>query len=164
MPLCLVPLFGSEYGEADEEYLVPVTYCDLIVIMQSCDLENKKVTIVALCPIHTTLEFQEQNPSFAKRGRWENVRKGRQPELHMPGSASDPSDNRSALVVDSGRIIGLPIAYLVRHAVKLGERNRFVSPFWEHFSQAFARFFMRVGLPSSIPPFKQLNSYRSLLV
>ena len=25
-------------------------------------------------------------------------------------------------------------------------------PFLEHFSQAFARFFMRVGLPSSISP------------
>jgi len=27
------------------------------------------------------------------------------------------------------------------------------SPYLEHFSQAFARFFMRVGLPTAIPPF-----------
>jgi hypothetical protein len=29
----------------------------------------------------------------------------------------------------------------------------FRSPYLEHFSQAFARFFMRVGLPSTIPGF-----------
>jgi hypothetical protein len=31
---------------------------------------------------------------------------------------------------------------------------RLQSPYLEHFSQAFARFFMRVGLPSAVPPFK----------
>jgi hypothetical protein len=33
-------------------------------------------------------------------------------------------------------------------------RWRLQSPFREHFSQAFARFFMRVGLPAAIPAFK----------
>ncbi|MEZ2279409.1 MAG: hypothetical protein ACBR12_21120, partial [Microcoleus sp.] len=37
--------------------------------------------------------------------------------------------------------------------VGLNDRWRLKSPYLEHFSQAFARLFMRVGLPSAIPPF-----------
>ena len=58
------------------------------------------------------------------------------------------------LVVDFREIFSLPIDYLKDHAVRLGPRWRLKSPFLEHFSQAFARFFMRVGLPSSIPEFR----------
>jgi hypothetical protein len=56
--------------------------------------------------------------------------------------------------VDFGHIVSLPLDYLADHAESLGNRWRLRSPFLEHFSQAFARFFMRVGLPSDIPPFK----------
>jgi hypothetical protein len=58
------------------------------------------------------------------------------------------------LVVDFRQIISLPFAYLSRHAEQLGPRWRLQSPYLEHFSQAFARFFMRVGLPSALPPFR----------
>jgi hypothetical protein len=34
-----------------------------------------------------------------------------------------------------------------------GRRLRLLPPYREHLSQAFARFFMRVGLPVDIPPF-----------
>ena len=43
---------------------------------------------------------------------------------------------------------------LSEHALSLGNRWRLLSPFLEHFSQAFAPFFMRVGLPAAIAPFK----------
>jgi hypothetical protein len=70
------------------------------------------------------------------------------------GSPDDPDDNKGALVVDFGQIFSLPPAYLEKKADTSGERLRLDSPFLEHFSQAFARYFMRVGLPSQIPPFK----------
>lgn len=50
-------------------------------------------------------------------------------------------------------IVSLPHAYLSRHAAGLGRRWRLQPPFLEHYSQAFARFFMRVGLPSAIPKY-----------
>jgi len=40
------------------------------------------------------------------------------------------------------------------HAEALENRPRLLSPYVEHFSQSFARFFMRVGLPSQIPAYK----------
>ena len=82
------------------------------------------------------------------------MRKGRIEGLHLLASVEQPDNNRRALVVDFGHIVSIPFPYLARHADSLGERWRLDSPFLEHFSQAFARFFMRVGLPAAIAPFK----------
>lgn len=148
---CRMPIFsGSTEEEIVEEEF---TQSRLLVISQSCDLVNKKIEYVALCPIFELNEFEEINPKYSARGKWEAVRKGQHAALHLLASPEDPNDNRSALVVDFGQIVSLPIEYLSRHAEELGERWRLRSPFLEHFSQALARFFMRVGLPSDIPPF-----------
>ena len=71
----------------------------------------------------------------------------------MLGSPTQPAVSREAFVVNFREIFSLPIGYLQTHATSLGMRWRLSSPYLEHFSQAFARFFMRVGLPSDIPPF-----------
>ncbi len=74
--------------------------------------------------------------------------------MHLLASPNNPENNLEALVVDFGHISSLPVAYLAARAVESGLRWRLRSPFLEHFSQAFARFFMRVGLPSSIPAYQ----------
>ncbi|MDN7182066.1 hypothetical protein M0D69_29450 [Caballeronia sp. SEWSISQ10-4 2] len=153
---CLVPQFGDDFGSGGEGSgeTVPVGEANLIIVTQSCDLENGKVELVAMCPAYTLAEFEEQNPAFKNKGRWEEVRKGRIEGLHLLGSPADPSENQGALVVDFGQIFSLPTGYLAKRADSAGTRWRLDSPFLEHFSQAFARYFMRVGLPSQIPQFK----------
>lgn len=151
---CHVPAFDENFGNGDEEVEVPVKEVDLVVVTQSCDLENDKVALVALCPIHTLEAFEEANPHFKQKKRWENVRKGQQPGLHLLASPEVPDNNRAALVVDFGEIHSLPPSYVKKRAEQLGSRWRLESPFLEHFSQALARYFMRVGLPSAIPPYK----------
>ena len=69
----------------------------------------------------------------------------------MLAGITDPVDNRQALVADFRQIFSLPVGYLTHRADQLGPRQRLLSPYLEHFSQAFARYFMRVGLPSDIP-------------
>lgn len=64
-----------------------------------------------------------------------------------------PQEARAALLVDFRAIYSLPFAYLSRQAQQLGNRWRLRSPYLEHFSQAVARSFMRVGLPSAVPEF-----------
>ncbi|MGH9837335.1 MAG: hypothetical protein ACREEM_00950 [Blastocatellia bacterium] len=136
------------------EQEITVQEGDLIVMTQSCDLENAKARFVALCPIFSIGEFERANPVLARKGAWENVRKGRIESLHLLGSPVDPANSRDSLVVDFREIYSLPFELLSRLAENQGPRWRLKSPYLEHFSQAFARFFMRVGLPSSIPPFK----------
>ena len=153
---CLIPQYGADFGAGGEGAVEALTVAaqTLIIVTQSCDLENSKAELVATCPVYTLAEFEACNPRFAQKGRWEEVRKGRQDALHLLGSPGDPDDNRSALVVDFGQIFSLPPAYLEKRAETAGERMRLDSPFLEHFSQSFARYFMRVGLPSQIPAYK----------
>jgi hypothetical protein len=154
LPECWVPMVGADFDPAILEPVISVGKSNLIIVTQSCDLANDKIQLAALCPIATLETWEQLNQDYAKRGFWESVRQGRREGLHMLGAFADANANRAALVVDFRQIFSLPIGYLRKHAANLGSRWRLQSPFREHFSQAFARFFMRVGLPAAIPPFK----------
>ena len=150
---CMVPEFAPDYGRNGKVHEVPVKEYDLIIVSQSCDLENKKLDLVTLCPIYSIKNFEEHNPDFKKKRAWERVRKGREEGLHLLSSYDEPDNNRKAMVVVYKAIYSLPFVYLERKVKKLGDRYRLKSPYLEHFSQSFARFFMRVGLPSQIPEY-----------
>jgi len=154
LPGCRVPFFRPGYETGEEAQDVPVKEYDCIIITQSCDLENDKAPLVALCPINPILRFESVNPKFQEKVQWERVRTGRVEGLHLIASVEEPDDNRACFVADFREIYSLPVAYLRDHASRMGRRWRLRSPYIEHVSQAFARFFMRVGLPSSIPPYK----------
>ena len=150
---CPVPVFQDQPNSTGQQSF-PVRGYDLVIVTQSCDLDNQKVGLAASCPMYPIVEYEKVNQALAKKGRWEEVRKGRGEALHLLSSPINPSDNRAALVVDFREIYSVPVEFLSKHAQAQGLRWRLKSPYLEHFSQAFARFFMRVGLPSSIPPFK----------
>lgn len=139
----------------DEEpsILVDVLKADVIVLSQSCDLANKKIDSVILCPIWALEIFEHQIASNAReqRRRKEHVRQGKEPALHMLSGSEDPRVGLS--VVEFKRIYTVPRDILARFASACGARIRLLPPYREHLSQAFARYFMRVGLPSDIPPF-----------
>lgn len=153
LPDCTIPVFDPKDDSDELAEEVALDASDLIVVSQSCDLENDKTPFVALCRILSLPDFdKEQGVPLGKR--WEEVRKGRHEGLHLLASPMNPADNIGALVVDFRLVVSLPIGYVRRRAETVGQRWRLDSPFLEHFSQAFARFFMRVGLPSTIPLFK----------
>lgn len=153
LPDCWIPVVGADFDPAQTEPEISVGSSNLVMVTQSCDLANDKVQLAALCPIAELGTWEQLNPDFAKRGFWESVRQGRREGLHMLGGF-DINDNRKSLVADFREIFSLPVHYLRRHAARLRPRWRLQSPYREHFSQAFARFFMRVGLPAAIDPFK----------
>ena len=156
LPDCCLPIFVDPVPQEDDtkEQEIEVVSQRLIVVTQSCDLENEKVQFVALCPVHSLDEFSEFNPHYSNTKNWESVRRGQVHALHLIRSHDEPDINTKSFVVDFGHIVSLPIEYLSDHATALGPRHRLRPPFLEHFSQAFARFFMRVGLPSGIASFK----------
>ena len=58
-------------------------------------------------------------------------------------------------VVDFHRLFVLPKAIARRFADQSGSRLRLRSPYREHLAQAFARYFMRVGLPHDAKAFEK---------
>jgi len=151
---CPVPVFPPNFGFDESNSVVAIRRTDLIVVTQSCDLENNKVQLVALCPISTVAQLKMIDEKYGKADRLEEIRKGKWESLHMLSSTDKPENNWDVRIVDFREIHSLPVQFLSSHASKHGKRQRLKSPYLEHFSQAFARFFMRVGLPSSIHRFK----------
>ena len=156
-----IPEFPPDFADQTEgARIIQADQADLIVIAQSCDLEHGKISLVALCPIWRIPAFEaaqerqgQTRMAKAWRDYWNHVRNGRSPTLHLLASPTAPQEARAALLVDFRTIYSLPFAYLTRHGQQLGDRWRLRSPFLEHFSQAFSRSFMRVGLPSAVPEF-----------
>ncbi len=153
---CPIPHFRPILSQdAEPIHEIEMELRDCVVMTQSCDLSNEKARLVALCPVYTVEAFTNTNSVFQKPDKWESVRRGRVEGLHLLAPRVDPFDPACCLVVDFREIYSLPIDHLKALADKAENRRRLRSPFLEHFSQAFARFFMRVGLPSGLPPFSR---------
>lgn len=82
----------------------------------------------------------------------ENLRRGGTHNVHMLNRCDLEGFAREIQLVDFKLTFNLASSYLKRRCGQ-GPRLRLKSPYIEHLSQAFARYFMRVGLPSDIPPF-----------
>jgi hypothetical protein len=127
---------------------------DLIVLSQSCDLVKgrEKLTDVLLCSVWQRSELTEGY--LATNKGMEEARRGNLPGFHVLAACDVPGLKREVSVVDFRRVYSLPLGFLRTRAHAMGTRIRLLPPYREHLSQAFARFFMRVGLPVDVPPFK----------
>jgi len=134
----------------DEGVEIDVQYLDVIVMTQSCDLGNNKIPDVVLCA-HFDFEVAERlDPILAKKDALSEIQKGRRPRYSLL-NRSDLLDPPLGLrIVDCGKVFCLPFAFVQALAAHQGPRLRLRPPYREHLSQAFARFFMRVGLPQDI--------------
>jgi hypothetical protein len=132
---------------------------DLVVMTQSCDLENEKVEDVLLAQL---VAWSDVVRTEVERGN-DSVRSRKFRKLLVDGNVPGLSllhrrDSRPALpwsVVDFHRLFTLPKAFVTRFAARSGPRLRLRSPYREHLAQALARYFMRVGLPHDAKAFEQ---------
>jgi len=126
---------------------------DLVVMSQTCDLvqEHEKVKDVLLCALWKKSEFTSGHLSTAKG--LEEARRGSLPAFHLLDRCTVSPFERELRIVEFHRTYSLPIVFL-RQRAKREPHLRLMTPYREHLSQAFARYFMRVGLPMDIPPFR----------
>jgi hypothetical protein len=127
---------------------------DLIVMSQTCDMVKgrEKIVEALLCPVWQRPELTEGY--LATSRGMEDARRGNLPGYHVIAACDLPGFGREVRVVEFRRVYSLPLAFLRKQATTTGERLRLLPPYREHLSQAFARFFMRVGLPVDVPPFR----------
>lgn len=131
----------------------------LIVLSQSCDLDNDKVDEILLAAVldYVLLVQREgaANPSIRGR-RWRKAAiNGDLPAYSVLPPNADPVLNWS--LVDFHHLFTLPKPYIEQYAEACGVRLRVVPPYREHLAQAFARYVMRVGLPSSLQAFENVD-------
>lgn len=132
----------------DQTVQVDIQYIDVVVMTQSCDLGNGKTPDVVLCAHIGVDEAKMRSLPVSKKEALSEIQKGRRPRYTLLNhSTLRPLDLR---IVDCGRVFCLPFSFVQELAISHGPRLRLRSPYREHLSQAFARFFMRVGLPQDI--------------
>ena len=125
---------------------------DLIVMSQTCDIIAEKITEVLLCAVWLRSELTDGHLSTEKG--MEDARRGNLPGFHLLNQCQLSHFEREVRVVDFRRVYSLPLGFVKAFAENAGTRIRLLPPYREHLSQAFARFFMRVGLPVDIPAFR----------
>lgn len=143
------------------EFEVAVDYRDLVVLSQSCDLVNDKIDEVLLAAVqdYALLVANDgaTNP-LIKSSRWRKAAvEGDLPAM----SLLPPTDGDVGLgwsLVDFHHLFTLPKRFVSEFADSAGTRIRIVPPYREHLAQAFARYFMRVGLPSPLQAFEKLGA------
>jgi hypothetical protein len=128
---------------------VNVDVLDVIIMTQSCDLEQQNLDEVILCP-HFDLTQAGEGGKPVGKSTQKDIRSGRRPRYSMLEASRIPGAETGIRIVDFGRVFSLPMEYVQRHAENQGSRLRLRPPYREHLSQTFARFFMRVGLPQNI--------------
>ncbi len=134
----------------------------VVVMTQACDLEHGKVRKVVPSP-HTALSDFKRNWEEDQRRRgqnptdksWqrlcENIREGYVWNLSIRNAEDVDGMKIEHRVVDFHDVFTVPremLESLLRHRNE--PRPQLLSPYREHLSQAFARFFMRVGLPTNV--------------
>ena len=130
----------------------------MIILSQACDIQNNKIESIVLCPVWSLKTIIETNPYYENSKSRESLRQGKEPSYHLLHSYNSDNISMDYSVVDFHQIYTLPKDFLKRIAIDTQYRIRLLPPYREHLSQAFARYFMRVGLPLDIPA-KDIKEY-----
>lgn len=133
---------------------IEIEYADYIILTQPCDLARPKADLknVVLCRIHDVEETQ-----YGK-GKLVNIIEGKMPQFYMLDKCDsfkyedgDFKCNKfNHHIVDFNSIQTIELETLKKYASKVNKRLRLLPPYREHLSQSFAKYFMRIGLPSDI--------------
>jgi hypothetical protein len=130
-----------------------VEFFNVVVMSQSCDIAQRKIGIVLVCPFWELSAFVKSDQAYASKKRREEVRRGDLPGLHMLIGCDIEGFKSDHLIVDFRNVYGIALPAAISLAEKNGKRLRLLPPYKERLSQSFAKFFMRVGLPEDIPSF-----------
>ena len=135
---------------------------DVVVMTQTCDLAQNKVRYVILCPHYALSVYREvweaaqraaeQIPTAKSWARHvDHIAAGQIWNLALLNAEDGTDYQAEHRIVDFQEVLSLPREFLESWLLSEGQsRLRLRPPYRKHLSQAFARFFMRVGLPTDI--------------
>ena len=146
----VVPASDLSFPLPENDIPIDIRTYDVMLMTQSCDLANAKVDDVMLCPHWDLVQAGKVDDALAKKSAHDDIRKGRRHRYAMLAASDVPDLSMGVRIVDFGSAFSLPKKYVRQFTVHQGQRLRLCPPYREHLSQAFARFFMRVGLPQDI--------------
>jgi hypothetical protein len=152
-PIMLQPLDMSTEAEQlkDADVSPDIEVYSVVIMTQSCDFQKLSDTdLVTLCPRSNYSDLYGEEDAKGK-GRWKPLQEGRVVSAHLLNECSISGHKFEYQVVNLAKVFSVPCGYVKKVALRRGERIRLLSPYREHLAQAFAKRFMRVGLPIDLP-------------
>ena len=134
---------------------------DVIIVSHSCDLVNEKLPFVLVCPVYSLSEFESSQSFFRGNVGKELLRRGISPAYYMLNECHIDEFQRGYSVVSFRDLYTVPYDVIKELANRDEKRLRLLTPYREQLSQAFGKFFMRIGLPTDIGSFANLSSMMS---
>ena len=146
---CLEPLPPQMTPGAPVEVDV---HAKVIVLTQSCDLEDDGVSLVMVCPVFDAGEsIAAAGGKEKQKDRRAHLTKGRLIGHVLINRCTLHGHEFDHLVTDFGGAFSIPLSY-AQALTGVGNRVRMRAPYREHVAQAFGYFYMRVGLPLKVDP------------
>jgi hypothetical protein len=163
----IVPYFDIASNELSGNRKV---FDQMIVLSQSCDIQEKSTNMVILCPMYPldsylseVLGSMKEQPKATKIKKWKDyesnkLRKGENYAFHLLNICKNIHCSycieKPYYIIELRNINSLPLDFIEQFSIDHGKRLRLLPPYREQLSQAFGRLFMRVGLPHNIVEFK----------
>ena len=153
---CLVPVLKElDITKEGQSVKAEISKIDGIVLTQACDIANNKVENIILCDITSKSDFENIQKEAGKAEKEikkiiEGIIKGQQHAYHIINEYKTEEFTQDYYIINFKDIYSVPVDVARNFAKRNGKRLRLCPPYREHLSQAFARYFMRVGLPINI--------------
>lgn len=153
---CPVPIIKADSEiKAGNTIEADIKIIDGIVLTQACDIANKKVDNIIMCSITSKEIFEKEQIKAGKNQKeinrsLDSIIKGQQNAYHIINNYKTEEFQQDYYIINFKDIFSIPVELAKEIALQSGKRLRLCPPYREHLSQAFARYFMRVGLPINI--------------
>ena len=152
---CPVAIMNKDSDISSGQVDAEITYVDGIILTQACDLKQGKVDSVLICglisKINTEKQLKESGKTENKIKDWiQSIVKGKVTSKHIINNYNSDTYKQDYYIIDFTSVYTIPLDIAKKVAKENNIRLRLCPPYREHLSQAFARFFMRVGLPVDI--------------
>lgn len=142
----------AELEQKGQNATVDEKTANVIIMSQSCDLLKMRSTVntpVIVCPLFSVKEQVEQGKMRSED--WEPLVKEEIVSARIIKSSEHRSHTFGFQKVLLKQVYTVPYKFLKTFSDSYGTRVRLLPPYREHLAQAFAKQFMRVGLPNDLP-------------
>lgn len=155
IPECPCAIPPTDIQKDTENATVKITRYNVIVMNQTCDIAQKKLKFVLVCPIWTLNRLGELNSHFKVENNKEALRRGYQHGFILLDECTSDGFDKDYLVIECKKAFSVPLKTLEEIAKKTDVRLRLSPPYREYVSHSFANFFGRVALPKEINKFNR---------
>jgi hypothetical protein len=141
-------------GDEHVPYEFESRQATVVVLTQSCDIPKRAQYSVMVAEVHEYARLiAAGNDHLKKRDYKQALSRG----LTVSDFLLPPAADRMSWSIANFRDVHMVPKELAQLRFHEGSALRLVSPYREYLSQAFARFIMRVGLPSTLAQFERLQ-------